>query len=141
MAARGPGTTGLPAPSPPGLVVRGSRFSHAQTLDRLIAAIAAHGATLFAVIDHTANAATVGLELPPTSVLIFGNPAVGTPVMLAAPSLALDLPSRILVRSTVNRTVDVIYLDPAELAERHGLAGDDVTGLAGLVRIVDDVLR
>ncbi|MDN5763685.1 MAG: DUF302 domain-containing protein [Microlunatus sp.] len=93
------------------------------------------------MIDHTANAATVGLELPPTSVLIFGNPAVGTPVMLAAPSLALDLPSRILVRSTVNRTVDVIYLDPAELAERHGLAGDDVTGLAGLVRIVDDVLR
>lgn len=124
----------------PGLVVRASPFSQSQTLERLIAAIATHGATLFAVIDHAANAVTIGLELPPTTVLIFGNPAVGTPLMLAAPSLALDLPSRVLVRRQATGTVEMIYLDPAALAERHGLAADEVTGLAGLVRIVDDVL-
>lgn len=123
-----------------GLIVRRSSFSHHETLQRLIAAIGAHRATLFDVIDHAKNAAQVDLELPPTSVVIFGNPIVGTPLMLAAPSLALDLPSRVLVRSSPTGAVDVVYRDPAALAAEHGLAEVSVAGLTGLIRIVDDAL-
>lgn len=134
-------TDGRAVSRPPGLVVRTSRFSHPQTVNRLVAAIATHGATLFAVIDHAANAATIALHMPPTSVLLFGNPAVGTPLMVAAPDLALDLPSRVLVRSNAAGTADVVYVDPTALAERHGLGDDEVAGLAGLVRIIDDALN
>lgn len=124
----------------PGLVVRRSNFSHDHTLRRLTAAIGRHGATVFDVIDHAENAAQAGLELPPTSVVIFGNPAVGTPLMLAAPNLALDLPSRVLVRSDSSGAVDVVYRDPATLAREHGLAEQSVEGLSGLIRIIDEAL-
>lgn len=122
------------------LIVRRSSFSYDQTLQRITAAIATHGATLFDVIDHAKNAAQAGLELPPTSVVIFGNPVVGTPLMLAAPSLALDLPSRVLVRIDPTGAVDVIYRDPAALAREHGLADDSMAGLTGLIQIVDEAL-
>ncbi|MEP7161563.1 MAG: DUF302 domain-containing protein [Dermatophilaceae bacterium] len=95
---------------------------------------------MFDVIDHAENAAQAGLELPPTSVVIFGNPAVGTPLMLAAPNLALDLPSRVLVRSDSTGAVDVVYRDPATLAQEHGLAEQSVEGLSGLIRIIDEAL-
>ncbi|MDN6201313.1 MAG: DUF302 domain-containing protein [Micrococcaceae bacterium] len=123
-----------------GLVVRPSRFGHGETLRLLTAAIAHHGATLFAVIDHAANAAEVDLELPPTAVVIFGNPAVGTPLMRGEPDLALDLPSRVLVREDATGMVEVVYLDPARLAERHGLESNQVKGLVGLTAIVDEAL-
>lgn len=123
-----------------GLVVRTSGLSHSATLERLVSAVTAQGATVFAVIDHAANAAAVGLELPPTTVLIFGNPAVGTPLMRAEPNLALDLPSRILIRDNGAGTVELVYLDPIALAERHGLDDDEVSGLTGLIGIVDAVL-
>lgn len=125
----------------PELIVRRSIFSHDETLKRLVAAIDARGATLFGVIDHAKNAAQAGLELPPTSVVIFGNPLVGTPLMLAAPSLALDLPSRVLVRSNPTGSVDVVYRDPAALASEHGLAEDSVAGLTGLIHIVNDAIE
>ena len=123
------------------LIVRRSSFGYDETLQRLIAAIAARGATLFDVIDHAENAEQVGLELPPTSVVIFGNPVVGTPLMLVAPSLALDLPSRVLVRSDRTGAVDVVYRDPGAIAMEHGLAQDSMAGLTGLIHIVDEALR
>lgn len=106
----------------------------------MTAAIEAHGASLFAVVDHRANATRAGFKLPPTAVAIFGNPAVGTPVMQAAPDLALDLPSRVLVRTTADGTVEVVYRDPAAWAHRYGLRSDAVAGLTGLVGLVDDAL-
>ncbi len=124
----------------PGLVVRPSRFSHAETLELLSAVIARHGATLFAIIDHAANASRVGMSLPPTTVVIFGNPTVGTPVMHLEPNLALDLPSRILLREDKAGRVEVVYLDPDRLAERHGLDSDDVRGLNGLIAMIDEAL-
>ncbi len=122
------------------LIVRVSRFSHGETLERLTTAIVRHGATVFGIIDHAANAATIGLELPPTTVVIFGNPAVGTPLMRSKPNLAFDLPSRVLLRDNEVGTVDVVYLNPTALAQRHGLNSHQVTGLTGLIGIVDDVL-
>lgn len=123
-----------------GLVVRPTTLSHAATVAHLVTAIDAHGATLFDVIDHAENAAQVGLDLPPASVVIFGNPAVGTPLMVTEPNLALDLPSRVLVRRAESGQVEVVYRAPAALARGHGLPEESAAGLAGLIRIVDDAL-
>ena len=79
-----------------GLVRIASPFTVAETLDRLAAAVREHGGTVFARIDHAAAAADVGLAMRPTQVLVFGNPKVGTPVMQAAPTLAIDLPFKAL---------------------------------------------
>jgi uncharacterized protein (DUF302 family) len=75
-----------------------SSLAFGPTLDRLITTIEKAGMTVFAQIDHTAGAKEAGLEMPPTTVLIYGNPRGGTPIMLASPQAALDLPLRVLVR-------------------------------------------
>ena len=80
------------------LVERTSAFPFDQTVERLSAAITDAGMTIFAVIDHAANARDAGLEMPATIVLLYGKAAGGTPIMLAAPRSALDLPLRVLVR-------------------------------------------
>ena len=116
-----------------------SPHSFAETLSRLIHQIKAHGATVFAVIDHAEGAVAAGLQMPPTTVVVFGNPAVGTPLMLQAPDLALDLPSRALVRQ-VGPRVEVAYTNPEALAVRHGLPSDRVVGLSGLTKIIEDAL-
>jgi uncharacterized protein (DUF302 family) len=82
-----------------------SPFSFQATVDRLVAAIEGAGMTLFARIDHAANALQAGLSMPPAIVLIYGNAKGGTPIMLAAPRTALDLPLRVLVREDDGRTL------------------------------------
>ncbi len=95
--------------------------SVAAATDRLRTAIEAQGnLTLVAEVDHAANASSVGLELPPTVELVFGNPTLGTPLMQAERTLAIDLPQRILI-AEVDGEVAVTYNDPAYLAERHGI--------------------
>lgn len=127
-------------PDARGLVFRTSPYDFADTLVRVRSQILAHNATVFALIDHAAGAASAGLHMPPTTVIIFGNPAVGTPVMLAAPDVALELPSRLLVRQAGN-TVEVVYAAPAALAVRYDIAGHQMAGLSGLTTIVDDALQ
>lgn len=122
------------------VVVQPSPYDFVDTLARLVGEILAHGAKVFAVIDHAAGAEDVGLHMPPTTVVIFGDPAVGTRLMVDTPDVALDLPSRVLVRQ-VGDCVEVAYTSPAALAARHGLAVDKVAGLSGLVTILDDALR
>ena len=78
--------------TPEGLIVRASRHDPKETMDRLVAAVTARGAAVVARIDHAAAAATVGLALAPTEVLIFGNPRAGTPLMQAAQTIGIDLP-------------------------------------------------
>ncbi len=119
--------------------MRRSPHDFAGTLGRLATAILGHGGTIFAIIDHAANARSAGLSMPPTTVVIFGNPAVGTGAMLTSPDLALDLPSRVLVRQG-DDAVELLYTDPAALAERHQLPGDAAAGLFGLTRIIDRAL-
>jgi uncharacterized protein (DUF302 family) len=104
-----------------GLATRRSRFSFDETLQRLRSAIESKGATVFAVIDHAGEAARVGLRMPPTQLVIFGSPKAGTPAMLAAPSLAIDLPLKILVSEDSGGAVWMSYNTGEYLAGRHGL--------------------
>jgi len=79
------------------------------------------GVTLFALVDHSGEAAKVGMKMPPTKLLIFGNPKAGTPLMLAAPSVAIDLPLKILVWEDAQGTTWLSYNSPAYLQARHGV--------------------
>ena len=117
-----------------------SPFSHEQTVARLRQAIDQRGLRLFAQIDHAAAARGAGLEMPPTVVLVFGDPATGTPLMLANPDFALELPSRLLVRQERDGSVFVLHHDAVSLGERYGLRPELLGGLALLSSFVDAVL-
>ncbi len=114
-----------------GLVRVSSRYSIDESIHRLEAAFAGKGLKIFAVIDHSGEAAKVGLQMRPTKVLIFGSPKGGTPLMVAAPSLAIDLPLKALVAEDEAGKVSVTYNDPAYLKERHGVPEDLIKNLAG----------
>ena len=109
---------------PPNITTLLSAHDFATTVERLEQAIADEGLTLLATIDHAANAENVGLELPPTTVFLFGNPRAGTPLMQAAPTFGLDLPQRMLVWTNANGDVYVTWRAPTVLADEHGLAPD-----------------
>jgi len=90
-------------------------------VERLTGLLHAKGVTLFALVDHSGEAAKVGMKMPATKLLIFGNPKAGTPLMVVAPSVAIDLPLKILVREDAQGRVWLSYNSPAYLQERHGL--------------------
>jgi len=108
-----------------GIVNLASHHSVDETVERLKTILHSKGVTLFAIIDHSGEAEKVGMQMPPTKLLIFGNPKSGTPLMLAARSSAIDLPLKILVwedvREDAARKVWISYNSPAYLAKRHGL--------------------
>src|SRR6185437_3291700 len=104
-----------------GIATRRSRYPFDETVARLRTEVESKGGTVFAVIDHAGEAARVGLTMPPTKVLIFGSPKAGTPLMLAAPSLAIDLPLKILVWEETGGAVWMAYNTAEYLADRHEL--------------------
>src|SRR6185436_13623918 len=104
-----------------GLIDIRSNHSVDETVRKLKGVLQAKGITLFALVDHSGEAAKVGMKMRPTKLLIFGNPKGGTPVMLAAPSSAIDLPLKILVWEDGQGKVWITYNSPAYLQERHGL--------------------
>ena len=104
-----------------GITTITSHHSVDETVDRLKEILRAKDFTLFALIDHSGEAAKAGMKMPPTKVLIFGNPMAGTPLMLAAPSVALDLPLKILVAEDAQGKVSLSYNSPQYLKERYGL--------------------
>ena len=110
--------------------------SVADTVHRLTSLIAARNLTLFAVIDQRAAAATAGLDLRATTLVIFGSPAAGTAVMVAAPLAAVDLPLKVLIWDDGGRTT-VSYYDPAALADRHHLSADLAARLSGIGPLTD----
>ena len=114
-----------------GLIQVASRYSVDETLGKLKAAFTEKGMQIFAVIDHSGEAAKVGLKMRPTKVLIFGSPKGGTPMMVAAPSLAIDLPLKALVAEDAEGKVSVTYNDPGYLLERHGVPAELIKNLAG----------
>jgi len=114
-----------------GLVQIPSRYSVDETMKRLQAAFATKGLQVFAVVDHSGEAEKVGLKMRPTKVLIFGSPKAGTPLMVAAPTLAIDLPLKALVAEDAAGKVSVTYNDPEYLRERHGVPADLIKNLAG----------
>jgi len=113
-----------------GLVNKPSNHSVEQTVDRLKNILEARGVTLFALIDHGGEAEKVGMKMLPTKLLIFGNPKSGTPLMLASPSIALDLPLKILVWQDNQGTVWLSYNSPEYLMERYGLSEDLLPNIA-----------
>ena len=103
-----------------GIIDRPSHHTVEQTVDGLKTVLRSKGVTLFAVIDHSGEAAKVGMHMRPTKLLIFGSPKAGTSLMLAAPSSAIDLPLKILVWEDAEGKVWVSYNSPEYLKNRHG---------------------
>ncbi|WP_424945257.1 DUF302 domain-containing protein [Burkholderia pseudomallei] len=113
-----------------------SPYSFADTLARLHSALTAKGMTVFATIDHQAGARAVGLDMPPTTVVIYGNPKAGTPLMQAAPDFALDLPLRVLVREDASGRTWVVYDTAAALEGRNGLPAGMAERLAPAEKVL-----
>jgi len=106
------------------LVTKNSPYSVSETVDRLQSAVEGAGATVFARVDHAAGADSVDAELRPTTMLMFGNPKLGTPAMQLSQSSGLDLPLRVVVYETEAGDVVLAYHPPADLAEDHGIPAD-----------------
>ena len=113
-----------------GLVTIKSAHSVDETIAKIQALLEAKGIKEFALIDHGGEAAKVGLAMPKTQVLIFGNPKGGTPLMLAAPSVAIDLPLKLLVREDAAGQAWVSYWSAQALLARHGLAESFAASIA-----------
>ena len=122
------------------IVTKLSPWSVADTTARLSAIAAARGMKLVAVIDHSGEAESVGLDLRDTTLVIFGSPQAGTAVMQAAPLSALDLPLKVLVWLDQQQT-KLSYTAPAELAARYDLSDDLASRLAGIDAITDAVIH
>lgn len=121
------------------VVTKLSPWSVTDTVARLSAVVAAKGLKLFAVIDHSGEAEAIGLKLRDTKVVIFGNPAAGTPVMQASPLAALDLPLKVLVWLDEHQT-KLSYTAPRALAARYDLSEELGNRLAGIDAITDTVI-
>jgi len=114
-----------------GLLQIPSRYSVDETLNRLQSLFTEKGMKIFALIDHSGEAEKAGLKMRPTKVLLFGSPKGGTPLMVAAPSLAIDLPLKALVAEDETGKVSVTYNDPQYLQQRHNVPADLIKNLAG----------
>ncbi len=112
------------APSSSGIIDTPSNHSVDETVDKLKGILQAKGVTLFALVDHSGEAEKAGMKMRPTKLLIFGSPKAGTPVMLAAPSIAIDLPLKILVWEDGHGKVWISYNSPEYLQKRHALPQD-----------------
>jgi uncharacterized protein (DUF302 family) len=113
-----------------GIVNKPSNHSVDETLRKLQDLLETKGIAIFALVDHSGEAKKVGMQMPNTKLLIFGNPKGGTPLMLATPSIAIDLPLKILIWEDEQGQSWVSYNDPQYLAERHGLPQNLVQNIA-----------
>jgi uncharacterized protein (DUF302 family)/uncharacterized membrane protein YidH (DUF202 family) len=120
-----------------GIISKLSNHSVDETVEKLKAILQAKGVTLFALVDHSGEAAKVGLKMPSTKLLIFGSPKAGTPLMLAAPTIAIDLPLKILVSEDAQGKVWVSYTSPAYLQQRHGVPQELLQNIAVVGTLAD----
>jgi len=114
-----------------GVLQVGSPYTVDETVKRLKTIFAERGLQVFALIDHSGEAEKVGLKMPPTKVLIFGSPKGGTPLMVAAPTLAIDLPLKALVAEDKDGKVHVSYNSPEYLQQRHSVPEELIKNIAG----------
>jgi uncharacterized protein (DUF302 family) len=124
-----------------GLVSIASKFSVKETLDRLEANLKAKDITVFARIDHGAGAASVGMALRPTEVLIFGNPKAGTPLMQSNQTIGIDLPLKILGWQDAGAKVWLTYNDPGWLARRHHLGSGADASVDALAAVLANLAK
>jgi uncharacterized protein (DUF302 family) len=117
-----------------GLITIASNHSVKETLDRLEASLRGNGVTVFARIDHAAGATSADMTLPPTELIIFGQPKAGTPLMQAQQSIGIDLPLKMLAWQDANGNNWLAYNDIAWLAKRHGLGEDLAPAINGIAK-------
>lgn len=115
-----------------GIVTILSHQSVDQTVHKLEGILQAKAVKLFALIDHSGEAEKAGMQMRPTKLLIFGDPKAGTPLMIASPSMAIDLPLKILVCEDADGNVQISYNAPAYLQARHGLPPELIRNIAGV---------
>jgi uncharacterized protein (DUF302 family) len=131
----------MTSPSGNGMVHLPSPYSVTNTLQRLQSVIASKGLTIFARIDHSGEATKVGLKMPPTELLIFGSPKSGTPLMIASPTLALDLPLKALVWQDGDGAAWLSYNSPEYLQQRHNIPEALIQNIAGIRSICEEAVR
>ena len=113
-----------------GIVDKPTNHSVDETVEKLKGILQSKGVTLFATVDHSGEAAKVGMKMPPTKLLIFGSPKAGTPLMLASPSVAIDLPLKILIWEDAQGKAWLSYNRPAYLQERHSIPAELMQNIA-----------
>jgi uncharacterized protein (DUF302 family) len=113
-----------------GLAHVASRYTVDETVQRFESLLAERGIKLFALIDHSGEAEKIGMKMPPTKLLIFGNPKGGTPLMIAAPTLAIDLPLKALIWEDAQGKVSITYNTPEYLQARHSVPQELVKNIA-----------
>lgn len=118
-----------------GIVTVPSRHSVDETIAKLLSLLQTKGLTLFALIDHSGEAAKVGMTMRPTKLCIFGSPRGGTPLMLAAPSVAIDLPLKILVTEADAGKVWISFNSPEYLLGRHHFPAELIQNIAGVAAL------
>jgi uncharacterized protein (DUF302 family) len=118
--------------SVPGFISKPSQHSVAETIQRLSALLKSKGVAIFALVDHSGEAEKAGLKMRPTQLLIFGNPKAGTPLMVTAPSTAIDLPIKALVWEDADGKVWLSYNSPDYLQQRHGFPSELEKNLAAV---------
>jgi uncharacterized protein (DUF302 family) len=118
-----------------------SPYPFADTVHRLLSAFADHGIKVFVAIDQRAEASAVGLNMPPTTLIIFGSPKAGTPLMLARPQSGIDLPLKVLVSESVPGQVSVIFNATTYIIDRHSLPSEFASNLAPAERLIATALQ
>ena len=113
-----------------GIVDKPTNHSVDETVEKLKGILQSKGVALFATVDHSGEAAKVGMKMPPTKLLIFGSPKAGTPLMLASPSVAIDLPLKILIWEDAQGKAWVSYNSPPYLQQRHGIPAQLMQNIA-----------
>jgi len=124
-----------------GIITQSSPHSVAETMQRLEKIVLARGLAILARINHSGDAAKAGLKMPPTELLIFGNAKAGTPLMIASPSAAMDLPLKVLVSEDGEGKVSVSYNSPEYLKQRHKIPDALLQNISGVRAIVEEALR
>jgi uncharacterized protein (DUF302 family) len=113
-----------------GIVTKSANCTVEEAVSKIKSLLVIRGITLFAVVDHSGEAETVGMKMPDTKLVIFGNPKGGTPLMVASPSVAIDLPLKLLVAQDANGGCSISYNSPQYLQQRHGLSTDLIQNIA-----------
>jgi uncharacterized protein (DUF302 family) len=124
-----------------GIISQPSPYSVTETIDRLEAVLQAKGITIFARIDQQAEAEKAGLSLRPTQLLLFGSPKAGTPLMVAEPTIALDLPLKVLAWEAADSKVWLSYNDPNYLRQRFSLPDELVKNIAVIASLIEQAGR
>jgi uncharacterized protein (DUF302 family) len=123
-----------------GIISKASKYSVPETLDRVDALLQSKGIKIFVRVDHSGEAEKVGLKMPPTQLLIFGNPKGGTPVMMAAPTAAIDLPLKALAWQDADGKVWLSYNDPEYIKKRFGLSDEQIRTIVGIGPSIEQAL-